>query len=84
MDPSKFQSSPHASGNVIITDVTGNHQADTLKCIHCQHVWVVVKGSGRKRGFCTSCMGPTCGSHACMECDHFMKKIERAERQSRS
>jgi hypothetical protein len=69
---------PH--GTIIVTDVDGkSYQADTLRCVHCQKVWVVKKGSGIRRGFCTNCMGPTCGSDACCRCVPFEKKIELYE-----
>jgi len=55
---------PH--GLVIVTDLDGNETVrDTLQCVHCQAHWVVVKGSGRRRGWCMKCGGPTCGAHAC-------------------
>lgn len=68
------------SGTVIISSDIGELQADTCQCVHCQKTWVVQLGSGRVRGFCRDCAGPTCGAPGCFECDHFMKKIERAER----
>ena len=57
------------SGDIIITDENNNvHQMESLKCVHCQHTWIIKPGSGRKRGWCLKCMGPTCGSQECMTC----------------
>jgi len=57
------------SSDIIITDENNNtHYRECLKCVHCQHIWIVKRGSGRKRGWCLKCMGPTCGSQSCMEC----------------
>lgn len=49
----------------------GRQVADLLQCVHCQFVWRVRPGSGRRRGFCTRCQGVTCGKPACMECVPF-------------
>lgn len=73
---------PH--GTVIITDLNGaTTQQDTLRCCHCQGIWIVVRGSGRRRGFCTKCMGPTCGSEGCHHCVPFEKKLEMIEKSAR-
>jgi hypothetical protein len=70
---------PH--GIVVVTDVDGRTiERDTLRCVHCQKVWVVVPGSGRRRGFCTRCMGPTCGAAGCDACMNFEKKLELYEK----
>lgn len=70
---------PHAT--IIITDpaVGREIQRDVLQCKHCQTMWVVVPGSGRRRGFCTRCNGPTCGAEACDTCLHFEKRAEMIE-----
>lgn len=36
------------------------------RCVHCDHRWIVIKGSGRKRGYCQTCAGPTCGRPSCV------------------
>lgn len=57
------------SSDLIIIDENGNeHQRECLKCVHCQQIWIVQRGSGKKRGFCMNCMGPTCGSKKCNTC----------------
>ena len=50
----------------------------TVSCVHCQHTWIVRKGSGRLRGFCQNCMGYVCGP-ACAACVHFERRVENIE-----
>lgn len=70
---------PH--GIVVVTDLDGNEcQRDTLRCCHCQAVWVVKPGSGRRRGFCQKCMGPTCGAERCCECVPIERGLELVEK----
>ena len=38
---------------------------DTLQCVHCGMHWEIKPGSGKERGFCLKCMGPTCGKQQC-------------------
>jgi hypothetical protein len=52
---------------------------ETLSCCHCQHTWVLVKGSGKVRGFCTNCMGYHCGGPNCWECVPAERRIENIE-----
>jgi hypothetical protein len=66
-----------ATGAII---VEGMHVADTLRCVHCGHVWIPIKGSGRKRGYCTKCNGVTCGAHKCDTCYPFEKQLEDYEK----
>ena len=62
-------------------DESGNPTSDTLQCIHCQAHWQFVPGSGRKRGYCMNCGGPTCGKKDCeTNCEHWEKKLERIEK----
>jgi len=68
---------PH--GEVHITPLDGgpSRVADTLQCQHCMKHWVVVPGSGRRRGWCLRCNGPLCGKPECMQnCVPFMAKVE--------
>jgi hypothetical protein len=65
------------SGHII---VAGQEVCDTLKCCHCGHVWIPIKGSGRIRGWCMKCSGPTCGSHECNACYPFEKKLNDYEK----
>jgi hypothetical protein len=53
-------------------------EGETLSCVHCRFTWILQKGSGRARGYCTNCMGYVCGP-ACAECLPFERKIENLE-----
>lgn len=66
-------------GNIIGFGPGRAYEADTLQCVHCQAHWVVQPGSGRKRGFCVRCMGPTCGHPQCDACVPFEKWLESVE-----
>lgn len=68
------------AGYMAITDPEfGTKEADSLQCVHCQHVWLVVPGSGRKRGWCYQCMGPTCSPHCHSVCVPFEKVLDYYE-----
>ncbi len=71
--------------HVTITDPDAPMQEyDTLMCMHCQAHWIVEPGSGRRRGWCNSCNGPTCGSESCATtCLHWEKMFEQIESQGR-
>lgn len=57
---------------------------DTLMCVHCQFIWKVQPGSGRVRGWCMRCSGPTCGKKPCeSRCVPFERAIEEQERRIR-
>lgn len=69
------------NGHVVYTDRDGTeHERQTLSCRHCQLIWAVEPGSGRRRGWCMSCHGPTCGREGCDICVPLEKAIEAAER----
>lgn len=71
-----INTSKRASGELIITDDNGNETVkETMKCCHCQYTWILERGSGRVRGFCTKCNDVTCGSKECMSCIPFQKKL---------
>lgn len=71
------ESTNKANGAII---VDGMHIADTLKCVHCGHVWIPIKGSGRVRGWCNHCHGVTCGSEKCNKCYPFEKQLDDYEK----
>jgi hypothetical protein len=73
---------PH--GNFSIIDPSSPSpviEGDTLRCCHCGYVWIPIRGSGRKRGFCMKCMDVTCGSRQCMECLPHDKMLDLMEKQ---
>lgn len=68
------------SGYVSIFTGDGEHfEGDTMQCVHCSKHWIVQPGSGRRRGFCTKCGGPTCGAHGCDACTPAEKRLEIIE-----
>lgn len=58
-------------------------EADTLSCVHCQRTWTVQRGSGRSRGWCLRCNGPTCGGAGCQTCAPWERKLELLEQRHR-
>ena len=62
---------------IIISD--GSVVATTKQCCHCGNHFVMVKGSGRKRGYCMKCNKITCGALGCCECVPFERKLELFE-----
>lgn len=70
------------AGYFVATGPAGTEDAgETISCVHCQMHWRVEPGSGRKRGFCLRCNGPTCGKEGCeSRCVPFEKALEQAER----
>ncbi len=66
---------PH--GHVI---VDGRVMADTVCCAHCGAHFVMRRGSGIRRGFCTKCDGITCGSAGCVACTPVEARIDERER----
>lgn len=67
------------AGNVF-TD--GRETGETVQCVHCARHWIIVKGSGRVRGFCMNCGGITCGSKECNVCVPWQKKLELEEKRN--
>ena len=70
--------SPHAAGEFHTADPrTGRKiEGQLLQCVHCQFTWELKPGSGRKRGFCTNCMGPKCGKPECEVCIPVERRME--------
>jgi hypothetical protein len=67
-------------GLITIASEYGNVvEKPTLQCRHCGAHFVVVKGSGRIRGFCLACMGPTCGARKCIAHSPFEKRLDLVE-----
>ena len=70
------------AGTLVITPEFGpTVERQTMQCKHCGRHWVVEPGSGRSRGWCFNCAGPTCGAERCEKvCEAQEKMIERIER----
>ena len=68
----------HGKGTIVID---GHETANTEQCVHCGVHFVVKKGSGIKRGWCTNCKGITCGTERCMHCLPFEAWVEIQEGQ---
>lgn len=54
-------------------------EADTLQCVHCGCHWTVEPGSGKRRGYCSRCNGPVCGSKckACIPAEQQLENMEQ-------
>lgn len=68
-------------GYLTITSAMGILERDTLMCVHCGQHYIVQPGSGKQRGFCTKCMGVTCGRRKCKKCVPLEQFIESLEKQ---
>lgn len=53
--------------------------AKTRQCCHCGNHFAMIKGSGKKRGWCMKCHSITCGKIECCSCVPFEKKLELYE-----
>ena len=62
-------------------DRDGDNYRETMQCGHCGMHWIIVKGSGTKRGFCQKCSKATCGTkRECMvNCEPIEQGLERME-----
>ena len=70
------------AGYMVVTPEFGRpEEYDTRQCVHCGGHWAVSPGSGRVRGFCLKCMGPTCGAQVCeINCVPSEKMIDNMEK----
>ncbi len=66
-------------GYLIITDAEGTREHKTFPCPHCGGFFVIVKGSGKLRHFCTLCGAPTCDKPKCFEHSPFEKRLDLIE-----
>lgn len=60
----------------------GKQVGSTYMCRHCNAHFLVETGSGKKRGWCTHCGGPTCGSAACAKCKPLEQWLDEVERKA--
>lgn len=61
------------SGTILID---GKDVASTAQCCHCGCHFIMLKGSGKTRGFCTLCTEITCGDPACHPHNPWRKRYE--------
>jgi hypothetical protein len=59
--------------------VGGSVVAKTKLCCHCGNHFVMIKDSGKKRGWCMKCHSITCGALKCCKCVPFEKKLDDLE-----
>lgn len=82
--------SPKAKGAFLIVDPSSSGDGwtqnyDTVQCVHCQKHWAIEPGSGKRRGYCLNCGGPTCGARPCEEhCIPAEKMLEMMEAKFRA
>lgn len=76
-EPMMATRSQGLSGHIMLD---GQVVADTVKCVHCGHNWIPIKGSGKERGWCLKCNGPVCGDHDCFEHKDFRQKVDEYEK----
>lgn len=65
-----------AAGAILLD---GAHVADTVQCVHCGGHFVMVRGSGRTRGWCANCNGIFCGP-GCSTCLPIEKRLDLREK----
>jgi hypothetical protein len=69
------------------TDRAPNEEWFTVTCCHCNGIFIVRPGSGKKRDWCFMCGASTCGNAPCNPalngCTPFEKKLEAYERVNR-
>ena len=68
-------------GYILVTGPVGvEDEGETLQCVHCGMHWKVEPSSGKQRGFCMNCNGPTCGKRPCeTKCVPAERMIEEME-----
>ena len=66
-----------AEGTILVDGIA---VADTKQCCHCGMHFVMVKGSGKLRGWCTKCHHVTCGAIGCCKCVPFEEKLDLMEK----
>ncbi len=69
------------SGTILMD---GQAVADTKQCCHCGKHYISIKGSGKRRGFCTKCMNVTCGDPACDPCRPMLLQLEQYENEHKN
>ena len=67
----------HEHGGIV---VDGRQVGSTEQCPHCGGHFLSVKGSGKRRGWCTKCYAKTCGNPLCDICIPMAVALDFAER----
>jgi hypothetical protein len=67
----------HAHGAFI---VDGIEVGNTLQCPHCNAHFLSIRGSKKRRAFCTRCGAVTCGKDTCDACIPFEQRIDLCEK----
>lgn len=75
-NPQDAQFLRRPSGAILIDGVERFH---TVRCCHHGGHFVMVRGSGTIRGYCTRCQAITCGARACDVCVPFERQLEIEE-----
>ncbi len=60
--------------------LNGQQVGSTKQCCHCGKHFMMIKGSGKLRGFCLKCRKITCGCVECCTCVPYEKQIENLEK----
>lgn len=71
---------PEGSYAIINDPELGVSEKRYLQCVHCGMHYEVRPGSGRTRGVCLMCYGPTCGRPGCDPCVPLERRLEMWER----
>ena len=76
------RTSRRASGELTMLGEDAAVSSETMSCVHHQGVqWLIQPGSGRERGWCFKCNGPTCRPRE--TCLPWERQFEQMERRSR-
>jgi hypothetical protein len=67
-------------GQIIIVGEGPVVEHDTKQCCHCGGHFIIRRGSGVRRGWCTRCQGVTCGGERCWECRPHAKLVAEGTR----
>lgn len=72
-------SSLRPAGYFQVSGENGVQRGETMQCKHCSAHFPITPGSGKRRGWCMGCNGPTCGKANCDVCVHWEQRLENTE-----
>lgn len=83
MDSNPFKNAEYLTkpSGVILMD--GQEVAHTRQCCHGGEHFISIKGSGKRRGWCTNCKAITCGRPECDVCVPYEERISLIEGKDR-